>query len=109
MATIVFVTDFPDAAVVAKDMVPPDFDLVMCLPEVPNIWKRCRGRIPGLLRGCPSQRRAVSDWPQAKAGSVIEHQQISGIILTPNFFREFIVFFKQNFKKLIIKLRSSYL
>ena len=29
MATIVFVTDFPDAAVVAKDMAPPDFDLVI--------------------------------------------------------------------------------
>lgn len=29
MATIVFVTDFPDAAVVARDMVPPGFDLVV--------------------------------------------------------------------------------
>lgn len=43
MATIVFVTDFPDAAVVAKDMAPPDFDLVIVPAGSPEYLEAMQG------------------------------------------------------------------
>ncbi len=43
MAAIVFVTDFPDATVVARDMAPPDFDLAIVPAGSPEYLEAMRG------------------------------------------------------------------